>query len=221
MKKNNLIMALVAIICLAAPQDAQAQSLLQKLGGLLGGQTSETTTSAAETVAGSLVKNLLGKVILKNDSLQGTWVYSQPCVAFESENVLTQLGGTVASSKIESTLKNLLQKAGFTEGRVSLTFNADSTGVISCGNRNVDVHWSLSGTNLTLTFPITQKTIQMNAKVSDGTLQVAMNAEKLLTLVNAVTEKGASLNTTMGTLNTLMKNVKGMYLGLKYTRKTE
>lgn len=59
----------------------------------------------------------------------------------------------------------------------------------------------------------------MNAKVTGGTLQVAMNAEKLLTLVTTVTEKTSSLSTTMSTLNSLLKNVNGLYLGLKYTRK--
>ena len=81
------------------------------------------------------------------------------------------------------------------------------------------MQWSLSGTDLTLTFPTTQKSVKMNAKVTGGTLQVAMNAEKLLTLVTTVTEKTSSLSTTMSTLNSLLKNVNGLYLGLKYTRK--
>ena len=55
--------------------------------------------------------------------------------------------------------------------------------------------------------------------MTGGTLQVAMNAEKLLTVVTTVTEKTSSLSTTMSTLNSLLKNVNGLYLGLKYTRK--
>lgn len=220
MKKSRFLMAFVAIAFLAAPQESKAQSLLQKLGSAVSSITSSgsSSSSTAGTVA-QTVANLLGTVILKTDSVQGTWVYSQPCVAFESENVLTRLGGVAASTKIETTLKSLLQKAGFTEGRVVLTFNSDSTGVIACGTREVDVQWSLSGTDLTLTFPTTQKSIKMNAKVSGNTLQVAMNAEKLLTLVTSVTEKTSSLSTTMNTLNSLLKNVNGLYLGLKYTRK--
>lgn len=216
MRKSAFIVAIMAAFCLAMPQGAQAQSLLKKLGSALGTQATNATGS---NVVGDLVNNILGKLNLTNDSIQGTWVYSQPCVAFESENVLTNLGGSVASGKIEKSLKALLQKAGFTEGKVSLTFNNDSTGVITCGTRNVDVEWALSGSDLTITFPHTQKSVKMNAKVSGGTLQVAMNADKLLTLVTTVTEKSSGLSTTMSTINTMMKNVKGMYLGLKYTRK--
>lgn len=220
MKKSRILMAFIAVVLFMAPQESSAQSLLQKLGGAVssltssGGSSSSTSGNLVQTVA-----NLLGTIALQSDSLQGTWVYSQPCVAFESENVLTSLGGVAASAKVESTLKSLLQKAGFTEGKVILTFNADSTGVITCGSRNVDVQWSLSGTDLTLTFPTTQKSVKMNAKVTGGTLQVAMNAEKLLTVVTTVTEKTSSLSTTMSTLNSLLKNVNGLYLGLKYTRK--
>ena len=126
MKKSKILMAFIAVVLFMAPQESSAQSLLQKLGGAVssltssGGSSSSTSGNLVQTVA-----NLLGTIALQSDSLQGTWVYSQPCVAFESENVLTSLGGVAASAKVESTLKSLLQKAGFTEGKVTLTFNAD------------------------------------------------------------------------------------------------
>ena len=140
MKKSKILMAFIAVVLFMAPQESSAQSLLQKLGGAVSSLTSSGSSSSS--TSGNLVQtvaNLLGTIALHSDSLQGTWVYSQPCVAFESENVLTSLGGVAASAKVESTLKSLLQKAGFTEGKVTLTFNADSTGVITCGSRNVDV----------------------------------------------------------------------------------
>ena len=59
----------------------------------------------------------------------------------------------------------------------------------------------------------------MNAKLTGGELQLAIKSDKLLTLVNAITSKVGTVNSTLGTLNTLTKNVKGMYMGLKFTKK--
>ena len=59
----------------------------------------------------------------------------------------------------------------------------------------------------------------MNAKMSGSELQLAMKSDKLLTLLNAITEKAGTVNSSLGTLNTLTKNVKGMYMGLKFTKK--
>jgi hypothetical protein len=58
----------------------------------------------------------------------------------------------------------------------------------------------------------------MNAKLSGGELQVAMKADKLLALLNAVTQKAGTVNSQLSTLGTLTKNVKGMYMGLKFTK---
>ena len=59
----------------------------------------------------------------------------------------------------------------------------------------------------------------MNAKLTESELQLAMKADKLLTLLNTITEKTSTVNSSLGTLNTLTKNVKGMYMGLKFTKK--
>ncbi|MEE1147406.1 MAG: DUF4923 family protein, partial [Bacteroidaceae bacterium] len=75
--------------------------------------------------------------------------------------------------------------------------------------------------DLALTFPLTQKTVQMNAKISGGSLRLAMNAEKLLTIINTVSEKASSINSTASSINAMIKNVKGMYVGLKFTKKTK
>ena len=205
MKKNMLKMAFVALgMMVCGNANAQLENILKSVAG--------------ETAA-NVVGNLLGTSKVSEKSLVGTWSYNQPCVAFESENVLTTVGSSMVSTKVEKTMQNGLTKVGFTSGKVVLTLKEDKTGIIKYNGKAVDVNWAVDGTNLKLTFPLLNKGVSMNAKLSGSELQVAMKSDKLLTLLNAITEKAGTVNSSLGTLNTLTKNVNGMYMGLKFTKK--
>ena len=178
-----------------------------------------TGNSTIGKVAGDLLGNLLGTTDVSEKSLVGTWTYSQPSVAFESEDVLSNIGSSVVSSKVEKTMQNGLTKVGFTSGKVVMTLNEDKTGTITYNGKSAKINWAVDGTNLKLTFPLLNQGVTMNAKLTGGELQLAMKSDKLLTLVKAITSKVGTANSTLGTLNTLTKNVKGMYMGLKFTKK--
>lgn len=205
MKKNMLKMAFVALgMMVCGNANAQLENILKSVAG--------------ETAA-NVVGNLLGTSKVSEKSLVGTWSYNQPGVAFESENVLATVGSSMVSTKVEKTMQNGLTKVGFTSGKVVLTLKEDKTGIIKYNGKAVDVNWAVDGTNLKLTFPLLNKGVSMNAKLSGSELQVAMKSDKLLTLLNAITEKAGTVNSSLGTLNTLTKNVNGMYMGLKFTKK--
>ncbi len=78
--------------------------------------------------------------------------------------------------------------------------------------------YKLDGSDLHLTLTSVKKTIKMNCKLSAGKLQLAMKADKLLTLVNTVSSTAAAASTSLATLNTLLKNVDGLYVGLQFTK---
>lgn len=218
MKKNMLRVAFVALgMMLCGNANAQLGDLLKSVAGEAVNKA--TGNSTVGNVAADLVGNLLGTAEVTEKTLVGTWSYSQPCVAFESENVLATLGSSVVSTKVEKTMQNGLTKVGFTSGKVVMTLNEDKTGTIQYNGKPVNINWAVEGTNLKLTFPIVNKGITMNVKQTGGELQVAMKSDKLLTLLNAITEKAGTVNSSLGTLNTLTKNVKGMYMGLKFTKK--
>lgn len=218
MKKNMLRVAFVALgMMFCGNANAQLGDLLKNVAGEAINKA--TGNSTVGNVAADLVGNLLGTAEVTEKTLVGTWSYSQPCVAFESENVLATLGSSVVSTKVEKTMQNGLTKVGFTSGKVVMTLKEDKTGIIKYNGKAVDVNWAVDGTNLKLTFPLLNKGVTMNAKLSGSELQVAMKSDKLLTLLNAITEKAGTVNSSLGTLNTLTKNVKGMYMGLKFTKK--
>lgn len=216
--RSIVIMSILALCCNA--QNMSAQSFLDKLGSTLSSLSGKQENSTVSKIT-DIASQLLGTGAVHANSLQGTWSYEKPCIAFESENVLASLGGVAASTKLENSLNNILNKVGFSSGKIDLTLNADSTGCITLGGKNTEFKWSIKESNLALTFPLTQKTVLMNAKISGGNLRLAMNADKLLTIINTVSEKASSINSTASSINALIKNVKGMYVGLKFTKKTK
>lgn len=217
MKKNMLKVVFMTVgILLCCNANAQLDDILKNAAGAA--VSKATGNSTAGDVAATILGNLIGTTTVSENNLVGTWTYSQPCVAFESENILASLGSSVVSSKAESTLKNGLTKIGFTSGKVVMILNEDKTGTIKYNGKSVKVNWAVDGTSLKLTFPLLNKGVTMNTKLSGNELQVAMKADKLLTLVNAITQKAGTVNSTLGTLNTLTKNVKGMYMGLKFAK---
>ena len=213
--------AIMSILALCSnAQSVSAQSFLDKLGSTLSSLSGKQENSTVSKIT-DIASQLLGTGAVNANSLQGTWSYEKPCIAFESENVLASLGGVAASTKLENSLNNILNKVGFSSGKIDLTLNADSTGCITLGGKKTEFKWSIKESDLALTFPLTQKTVQMNAKISGGSLRLAMNADKLLTIINTVSEKASSINSTASSINAMIKNVKGMYVGLKFTKKTK
>lgn len=196
--------------------DAQLKNILKNVASEA--VSSATGSSAAGDVLNGLTSKLLGTDKLNAQNLHGTWTYSEPCVAFESENLLTSVGSSLASKKVETALAKQVKRLGLTAGKMSLTLNADSTGTVTFNGKKVEVNWSVNETDLILSFPLTQKSVHMNAKLSGSTLQLAMSADKLLTLFTAITEKASTVSSTLGTLNSLVKNVKGMHVGLTFKK---
>ena len=107
MKKIFLIgaLAVAGLFC----QDAFAQGLLQNL---LGGKTTSSITgeSASDTkqkvgnLIGNLISSVTGDLTTTQANLIGEWSYTDPSVQFESENMLTQAGGSAIATKCETKL---------------------------------------------------------------------------------------------------------------------
>lgn len=212
---NIKTILLAAALMLAAPKAIHAQSNLGKLAGkLLNGGSSDG--SVAGDVVGGLLGNLLGTDKLNEKNLVGTWTYSEPCVVLESDNVLSNIGGKVIENKIEAQQKKVLEKIGFKPGKVVMVLNEDKSGTMTVGKRTSQFTWAVEDNELKLTFLAREHAI--NAKLSAGKLQLAMNADKMLGLLNSTASAVGNLSSSMGTLSKLISNYKGLYLGLMFTK---
>ncbi len=110
------------------------QGLGSALGGLLGGLTGGSSSSEGNGAGGVLsglgqIGNVISGLISSSNvttaDLVGSWRYSQPSIAFQSDNFLQKAGGAAASSVIIEKLTPYYNKVGI--DKLQATFNDDGT----------------------------------------------------------------------------------------------
>lgn len=228
--KKTLIL-LVAALALAAPK-SHAQNVLDLLKK---GSSSSTTDSGnsggsnALSGLGDFVAGLLGTGKVNANTLVGTWNYKQPAIAFESKNMLTNVGSMAAGKAAEQKLQTYLDKIGFTAGKVSFTFNQDGTGQVIYSGKKLPFQWSIENSDLTINLAgktVSQLTsgkslgkytsFKMNCKVTLNNMQLAFKADKLAEFLGKVVSAAgnATNNSTISSVAGLASKVDGMYIGL-------
>ena len=177
--------------------------------------TSVLTSNGTQAV-GTLLNTLLTGSSASKGSIQGTWTYSAPKVVFESQNILAQLGSTVASSKIESTLGSQLKKMGFTAGKSTITLNADNTCVFALSNKtaNGTYTYDAKSSTLTLSGALGLANMSCTCTLNGDELYMLFDADKLLSIATAMSAKTSSTSS----LSSLLGNYSGMKLGWAMTK---
>ena len=199
----------MALLLAALPAAAGAQSVLGGLLDKLGGKN-------ASGAIGEAVSALLGKDEVKQSTIVGTWTYDGPAIVFESENIANKLGGKLLSSKGEDMLATQLEKIGMKPGAVKITFNADSTYTCQLGSRTTRGTYEVKDATLSLK-KLNFTTLKSNVKKTGNTLQLSVDADKLLTLISSITSivpQDGLLSTATGLIN----NFDGMKIGVKFTK---
>ncbi len=211
MKTILFHLTVVATVALAMPTTASAQ-----LSNILSDVKEKTSSSSSSSgLVSGLVSGLLGKNKLTVKNLAYTWTYTEPCIVLESDNVLGKIGGAVATDKIEDAEKSLLEKVGFTAGKVVLTLKDDNTGTMTIGGKDQSIKWDVDESDLVLT--LGKKDIKMNASISGNTLQLAMSIDKLLDVLEAVCSGVGSISSLGSVLNSLVSMYAALYLGLQFS----
>ena len=221
------IFSLIIVAMLLGVTDASAQGFLGKLFG--GGNSSSDTENTISNVLGSLIGN---SVTLSEKMLEGTWEYTGTACVLESDAALANIGGTVATSKIEKKLDGYLARVGLKEGSCSFTFIGEDSCVVSMAGRELGGRYALDAKEKTIQFTFYGR-LNFNTHVAYNvsSINIVFNADKLLSLVKTVTSKvssstgslgqnGAtgSLGTAtaaLGTISSLLSNYDGMMLGVK------
>ena len=216
MKKINfLAVVLAASLSLTScglgllPAASTAASTTAATGSLLG--NSLTTTGAG--LLGNLLTNLL-QGTTSQQSLEGTWTYFGPKVVFESENILSQIGGQVVSNNLEQKLGTQLSKMGFSTGKSVLVLNADNTCTLTIGSMTLPGTYIYdSSTNkLTITGALGVGQVVCTATVQGNQLFLLFEADKLLSVATSLSSK------TTSTLSSLLSSYTGLKLGWVMTR---
>ena len=210
--KIKTFLAAALLMLTATAADAQLNGVLSKAKDAIGKAAGSNATVAAA------LDNVIGTKAVSASSLAGTWQYSQPAVAFESEGALSKIGGAAASAKIESQMQAYFAKAGITKGTCKITFAKDGTFTFTAKGKNVKGVYTISGSTITFAKSATAKTkISANVKVGT-TLQITFKADKLLSFIQQFGSMAGAASSTLNTVAALAKNYSGMQVGMRFTK---
>lgn len=178
-------------------------------GTAAGGLLTSVLTGSGTNVVGTLLTSLLGNTTTQN-SIVGTWTYSQPKVTFESESILAQVGSSLASSKIESWLGTYLTKLGFQAGKTTLTFMKDGSCQMVRNGRTLTGTYTYdrSSGRMTIQGALGVATISPYVSVMGSEMYMMFDADKLMNILNA-----AGSVTKNNTVTSILSNYNGVQLG--------
>ena len=204
MKKNVLSSAILAICLMLVGCNGN---------GLINNNNSNLITDLANGLFNTLGNNTSESTIV------GTWVYKEPAVQFESNNLLAQVGSGIANSTVEKKIKTYYEKLGIKSGAFTITFNSDKTCSYTIKNTPYSGTYEFDSntnkikitTNGILSFP------SAYAKVSGNQLELTFETTSLLNLGTSLAS--SSGNSTLGAISEIASTYSGMKTGFNFIRK--
>ena len=222
------------MLTLAVVTGASAQSWKDLLGKVAGEVVNEVSSSS-ET--GNTVMNVLGSLLgnsltLSPEAIEGTWNYEGVACILESENALSEIGGTVVTGQLESKMDEMLSRVGIKSGNCSFVFSKEGACTILVGGYTIEGTYVLVPEEkvINLSFMYGQLNLKANVAYEIQNLNIVFKADKLLNFIKGITsslsnnaageqlQQLSSISQTAATLGTLLNSYNGMMLGAKMTR---
>ena len=169
----------------------------------------------ANTV-GNVLSSVLGIDKPSERDLIGTWYYSEPGVAFTSDNTLAKAGGEVAAAQAKAKLTESYKTIGLKHDNTQLTFNSDNTFSGRILGRSLSGTWTYDNSNQKIMMKTLLFTIPVYAKRTTTGMSYLMESKKLLTILQTVS--ALSGNSTVQTVGDLSKNYDGIRMGFEMKR---
>ena len=208
--KSFAAIAVASLTLASCGLGTTGQTTTASNGNVLGG---DVLQQAGAGVLGTILGNILGSTTTQQ-SLVGSWTYAGPKLVFESENILSQIGGQVLSNNLEQKLGTYLEKMGFKAGSSVLTFAKDGNCSFALGSKTLPGTYSYdqSSHKLTLTGLFVSGQLPCTVTVENGQLLMLFDADKLLSIATAVGSKGSS------SIGSILGSYKGLKLGWAMNR---
>ena len=199
--------------------------MLSSCGITTNGSSNNTGGNILSEVLGSMgnvntVGNVLSSVLgidkPSERDLIGTWRYSEPGVAFTSDNTLAKAGGEVAAAQAKAKLTESYKTIGLKHDNTQLTFNSDNTFSGRILGRSLSGTWTYDNNNQKIMIKTLLFTIPVYAKRTTTGMSYLMESKKLLTILQTVS--ALSGNSTVQTIGDLSKNYDGIRMGFEMKR---
>ncbi|MDY3848829.1 MAG: DUF4923 family protein [Prevotella sp.] len=192
----------------------------QSLGDILKG-VSESGSSTSDIISG-ITSIFSSNKQASEDNIVGTWTYDSPAIVFESDNLLSTAAAKYAANKLETKLQTTLSKYGISKGNFTITFKSDGTFSETLKKKTYKGKWAVKDQKLVLTYTSTytgkSKSMNITTQKEGNNLLFVTDATKLLTLVQSMGAQNAT-NSSLSSILSLSKNIKGMKLGLQLVKK--
>lgn len=188
-----------------ADPNATGNILGDVLGAITNGQT-----------IGNILTSVIGIDKPSQADLIGAWRYTQPGVAFTSENLLAKAGGEVAATTAREKLASYYNGIGINGTNTTLQFTQDGS-----------FSGKVAGKTISGTYTYDQNTCQLNlktllfslpayAKKTTSGISILFESKKLLTVMQTIA--AVSGNSTLSSIGDLSKNYDGIRLGFDMSR---
>lgn len=229
---KKVLLSLILLFAVSAGVSAQSWK------DLLGKAASELAEEASSTAAGSAVTNILGAILgnsltLSYEALEGIWDYEGVACVLESEEALSNIGGTLVTGTLETKIDEKLALIGVSKGNCSFTFAKDSTCVIRVGGYNLNGKYRLNVEDKVIDFTFMYDKLPLKTYVSYEiqSVDIVFKADRLLSFIknvaSYVSDSGAAggqqgqLQAAMqavGAMGKLLENYDSMMLGAKLSK---
>ncbi len=211
MKKSVSILIAAAIFASAPALKAEPDitDLLKGAAGALKGGSGEGSGSTALSGLKGMVEGLISKSNLSEADLVGSWQYSAPAVAFQSDNLLQKAGGAAAAGVITEKLAPYYSKAGI--DKLTAVFNNDKTFKFQINKV------TLSGTfekDTTSEIPVGK--FKAHVEKVGSKLTITFDASKLITLVNTIAS--VSGQSTLKSVASMLNSYDGLNCGFELSK---
>ncbi|PXV58848.1 uncharacterized protein DUF4923 [Dysgonomonas alginatilytica] len=176
--------------------------------------------SGAATIQGQSVKNVIKSTVdhFTALDLEGTWVYKEVAVKFESDNLLKKAGGKVAAARIESKLSDQLNQIGFEPGVTVFTFTPDSTFTNTTKGKKMSGKYTYDSSSKYITLKyLNHIPVKAKLSASQGKISLLFETGSFLSLVTFI--GGHSGVGVIADITSLLKSYDGMMTGLELKKR--
>lgn len=224
MKKTASVLIAAAIMAAApiAKAEPDITDLLKGAAGALKGGSGESAGSTALSGLKGMVEGLISKSNLSEADLVGSWQYSAPAVAFQSDNLLQKAGGAAAAGIITEKLAPYYAKAGITG--LTAVFNQDKTFKFQVKRVTLSGTFEKDATSETGDFIFNFKAagkipvgkFKAHVEKVGSKLTITFDASKLITLVNTIAS--ISGQATLKSVATMLNSYDGLNCGFELSK---
>lgn len=188
------LVCIIALLCAVSVQ-GNAQSLKDILSGV--------------------AKAVVGDKATTQASLIGTWDYVGPDCQLKGDDILKNIGGETAGEEVEKKMAPIYEKAGL--NTIQYTFNEDKTCSYTIKGKKVEGTYEFDAEAKTVTIKAGKLGIKTTAHIVTlgSNMSFVYDADKILSVVKAITGAASGLNASASTVNKLLEQFNGMMVGFE------